>query len=312
MKRPAPALIGTLLAAFTFLPAAFGGVAMNLQTKIAGGDTIQTSAAILPDRLRLTQGDTEVIFRADKQVVWVVEKGKGQYTEITKEQLKQVGEQLQGAMAQIKEEMKNLPPEQRAMVEQMMQKQMPKAESPKPTQPRTYVKGDKTETINGHPCALYNAMRGDKKEQQIWVTDWKPLGLDPKDMAVFDQLGEFMKDAVGPLTKTLSIGLDQKYADAASPDALPGVPIRVVTPTEKGDTVMEIKKIAREDIAPASFEVPQGLKKVTLDAGTRTMKIRTAGPSWTGASDDDDDDDDKAGDDDDKAGDDDDDDDDDE
>jgi hypothetical protein len=84
-------------------------------------------------------------------------------------------------------------------------------------------------------------------------------------------MAQFIKEGLGPMGKKLSSALAQKYSDGESPDAVPGVPIRIVTETKGGQSVMEIQKVAREQIAASRFEVPAGLKKQELDAMREEM-----------------------------------------
>ena len=62
------------------------------------------------------------LFDGVKQVVWIVNYDKKTYTEMTKTDLDRMGQQMTEAMAKMQEAMKNLPPEQRAQMEQMMKK----------------------------------------------------------------------------------------------------------------------------------------------------------------------------------------------
>ena len=243
------------------------GVVIQYENTHPGHQTREKTGTmwVEKDRLRMDMGERAAIYRVDKQVLWVLQEKEGTYMEMSKEQMKQVGEQLQSAMTQVQEQIKDLPPEQRKMVEQMMAGKMgeqgTKGQGPKKEEPRTLAKTGKTETINGYPCVSYEATRGGRREQEIWVTDWKRFDLSAADFKVLEDFSVFIKDAMGPLVRQFSPSFMQKYADTEGPGAVPGVPIRTVTDGPGGQSMTELKKIAREEIPASRFEIPAGLKK---------------------------------------------------
>lgn len=267
------AVIG--VSAWLVLGTSLAGVVIQYETKKsadAGG--APGSILLAADRLRLEQDGTLAIFRADKQVLWLIDQKARRYTEMSKEQMKQVGSQLSDAMAQMQQELKGLPPEQRAQIEAMLKASAPQAGGKK-AEPLKYVKNGKSETINDFPCAGYDGRRGETRESEVWVTDWKRFGLTAADFKALEQLGAFMKDAIGPLAERFSSAFAQPYSDTEGPDALPGVPIRVISLGGGGRSIMEIKKVSKEDLPAQRFEVPEGLRKEELGAEIKT-KTRTS------------------------------------
>ena len=254
---------------------AFAGVVIQFENKTLGKDKPDQTGTIFieSDRLRMQGGAQNAIFRGDKQVLWTIEEKRGVYHEMTKEQMKAIGEQTASAMTQLQGNLDQLPPEQRKMVEQMMARKTGQAPAAaKKEDARTFVKTGKTETINGYPCVSYDAMRAGKREQELWVTDWKRFDLKAADFQVFQDFAAFVKEMMGPLAGRFTTGFDEKFSDHEAPDAIPGLPIRVITFGEGGDHVTEMKKIAKESIPPATFEVPAGLEKQSM----MTMEHRKA------------------------------------
>jgi hypothetical protein len=260
---------------------ALAGVVIEIEARGPKEDpkTHNSTMYVEPDRLSMNVGETSAIFRADKDTMWVIRDKEGKYTEMTREDAKRLGEQVSGAMAEMQKQLASMPPEQRAMVEKMMAGKMPPPEGEKKAEaPVTYKKSGKTETINGFPCTSYDAMRGDKRQQEIWVTDWKRFDMSPADFKVFERFADFMKEMVGPMTRQFGTSLNQKFTDAEGGDGIPGVPIRTVAYTDRGEIVTEIKKIAKESIPASKFEVPQGLKKESMmDAMDKKPAARERG-----------------------------------
>src|SRR5262249_46358724 len=72
-------------------------------------------------------GKNVVIFDGDKQGLWLIQPGDNSYSEITQETIAGLGQmmgqanqQMSDAMKKMQEQMANMPPQQRAMMEQMM------------------------------------------------------------------------------------------------------------------------------------------------------------------------------------------------
>src|SRR5262249_46834896 len=159
-----------------------------------GSTTVK--AYIDKDRMRVETGDKEVeqifIFRQDKERFWLINTKDQTYIEMTKQHLQKIKEQVDGAMAMIQEKMKNLPPEQRKMVEQMMQGKMPaaKLEAPK----MVYKKVASGEKINQWICDKYEGIAKENDREEVWTTDWRQAGITAEDLKVMQGMGEFFAE----------------------------------------------------------------------------------------------------------------------
>ena len=69
-----------------------------------------------------------------------------------KKTMKQMAQQMSGMMAQMQAAMKNMPPEQRAMMEKMMKGKMPQAAAPAPKTVYTAKGGG---SVKGFSCTKY-------------------------------------------------------------------------------------------------------------------------------------------------------------
>ena len=70
---------------------AMAGVVVEFETKTAGKDKPDQSGTIFleSDRLRVAGGSHEAIYRGDKQLIWTLDEKKGEYRELTKDQMSQ-------------------------------------------------------------------------------------------------------------------------------------------------------------------------------------------------------------------------------
>ena len=165
-------------------------------------------------------------------------------------------EKLAGAMAMMQEKMQDMPPEQRKMVEQMMQGKMAAATSEVPKM--VYKKVASGEKVNQWLCDKYEGYAPDKDKEEIWTTDWQQVGITEADLKVIRGMGEFFAEFVKNLPFLSNVG-SQEWAKE---QGYAGFPIR--TMHYSGTQVRyktEIKEIRRQDFTASLFELPNGLQK---------------------------------------------------
>ena len=99
------------------------GVVIVEKTTVNGA-TETHQIQMTPQRMRADvagpNGPTTVVFDATKQVLYLINTDRMTYSELTKAEAEQMGAQLSGAMTQMQEALKGMPPGQRAQVEAMM------------------------------------------------------------------------------------------------------------------------------------------------------------------------------------------------
>ena len=105
-------------------PGASAGVLIVEKTTTGGGPTQMHQVMIEKDSMRVEHdtpsGDKgTVLFDGTKQVIRLVNHDKKTYTEMTKADVDAMSQRMEGVMAQMQEHMKNMPPEQRARMEEM-------------------------------------------------------------------------------------------------------------------------------------------------------------------------------------------------
>jgi hypothetical protein len=252
-------IAATLLSLFA--GTAFGGMVVQFEhrsNREAG--IVRSHAWIEPDRLRMQIGRRVMIYRPEKALIWILDDENKQYMELTEAQLKEVSRGMAKMMEQMQEQLKNMPPEQRAMMEKMMAGKVPAA-GQKEVSPIEYRKTGQKQTINGFDCTSYDGIRDGRREMELWITDWSNIDAKASDFKVLEELAALFKGMTGPMAKTFDIGLAQKYEGE---DAVPGVPIRMVVTLDDGESFNEIKKISREEIPPGQFDVPDGYVKAEM------------------------------------------------
>ena len=213
------------------------------------------------------EDEESMIFDAEAQVIRVLQPSKMQYMEITRADIEMMGEQMAGAQSQMAAAMKQaegalaqLPPEQRAMIEEKMKAASgPPAAAEGAGKKIRFEKVEGSETIVGAKCQKYRVYAGDTLRAEAWIAAPKDLGVDREDLQVFHGFTEFMASLPGKMGREVDTfsAMDPESANFV------GIPARVVQMEEgsAGDT-FEITAVDGGKLGSEVFATPEGWKRV--------------------------------------------------
>lgn len=242
-----------LLSAACWLAPGLVRADVTFETKVNG--STQT-AYVAAHKFAASSDEGNAIFRGDKQVLWVLNPKDKTYTEMTEADVQAMGSKMGQAMAQMQEALKNVPAEQRAMVEKMMKGKMPAASEVQ----RTVKPMGVSKSINGFECNGYQVSRSDGQSLEVWAADPKSVKLNPDDLTVFKEFSDF----IGPMVPQTS-GIQEMIKDYAHPkdSDVPGIPILTIQKDKDGKETLraEVLKIDQGTVDPAQFEVPSGFAR---------------------------------------------------
>ncbi|MBD3162291.1 MAG: DUF4412 domain-containing protein [Candidatus Eisenbacteria bacterium] len=257
--------ITIFLAAGLLLVAFAGSAGADLTVRVEQDG--ETNEMVVTDhRFRVEHEQGLVIFRGDRDLLWVVQSAKGEYLELTEKDMEDLAAKMDGAMAEMEEALKNLPPEQRAMAEKMMAGKLP-PEMTGASEKRTVEEMGQSRKINGFQTSGYRLLRDGKPAAEVWAASPGDLGLEKKDVAVFEEFGAFMKTAV-PGMESLADRYAMAFEDPGEGE-VPGFPILRIEKNESGEEIgrTEVVAIDRGEVAETLFELPEGLEKAPFQIG---------------------------------------------
>ena len=233
----------------------------SIHTWVEGSDLKMEVAAKSRD------GQGEMIFRGESREMVVVDHEKRSYFVMGEEQIRQLAGQVSAAMQQMEEALKNMPEEQRAMMEKMMKERMPQPEAERPQTEirKTSERADK----NGYPCVKYEVLRGGSKIRELWVTDWSNVEGGGEVVDAFEDMSSFFREMLDAMPEMGGRGPafdDSAFADMKE---LGGFP--VVTRELGADGSLESETVLRgakrRDLDPEAFEPPSGYKRQEMSGG---------------------------------------------
>jgi hypothetical protein len=201
------------------------------------------------ERVTLLRGETLTIIDDDEET----------YTVLDRESIRAVGERMGGAMAQMREQMASMTPEQRAMMERMMGGQLPGPAAPAKVE---VIDARRTETVDGRSCRVWTVKRDEVPEQQHCVVPFDTLPGDEDLRALFQRMASLF----GELRTALPQGDDGDGDEFEAYAKMNGYPVLTRELSEGEPNGAESRLVAwrAEPVPAAKFTVPAGYTKREL------------------------------------------------
>jgi hypothetical protein len=198
------------------------------------------------------------IFDGGKQILWVVNYDRKSYMEMTKADVDRTAGQLNAAMSQMQEQMKNMPPAQRAQIEAMMRGRGIGPAAANRAHPQYRKTG--SDMVGRWSCDKYEGFQDEQKVSELCTVDPKVLNLTPADLEITRQLASFFETLMPQNAAALfRIGSDDQ--------GFSGVPVRSVTTNGGQQTTIELKDVTRQNFADSTFALPEGFQKQQMPGG---------------------------------------------
>lgn len=239
---------------------AHAGVAMEMVSVDAGGQEISRiwfyaeGEGIRMDIVPSSdEPEMSTIFRGDDEFV-VIDHEQQRYYVFDQATLDAMGDQFDAAMAEMERQLASLPPEQRAMAEQMMQGglQGMMGGAPEP-EPRLEAAG--SGSWQSTSCKKYFVFEGATKTQEICATPLAAIEGSDEAMQAFRRMTSFFEK----MAESLPMGGSADLDFGGLMDDIDGFP--VVTKQYESGRISEITTLesaANKDIDDALFRIPDG------------------------------------------------------
>lgn len=259
----------SLAASFSVLllmsPLAYAGVVMDMVTRDAAGqETDRTRIYAQSKMIRMEQvvedeaePDGTMIFLGN-EFLYVDHQDKS-YIVMDEAMIDDVSAQISDAMKQMEAELANMPPEQRAMVEQMMKGRMGgmMAEQKAPSAgPRIEAKGNSK--WQSYKCRQYEVFEGPEKTQDICAADLDDVDGADDVIEAFRGMAAYMQK----LTESMPMMSDDQMNPGKLMREIDGFPVHTVD-YENGVVAGDVSldSVTEKDIEPEMFTAPEGYRR---------------------------------------------------
>jgi hypothetical protein len=208
-------------------------------------------------RMRSTDSDGDgAIFKDQK--IYALDAEDKNFTVVDKAAMDRMGGQLAEARKQMEAQMANMPPERRAMMEQMMS-QMGGGAPGKKAVKRDVTATGRTETVGGFRCSVWEIAINGVKDHEVCAAAPGSLPGGTEMLKTMREMGEMLKGLTEGLGQMAQSAATNTWADLAK---INGIPI-LTREFENGKATSETRvSVIRSESVPAStFEVPKGYKE---------------------------------------------------
>ncbi len=196
-----------------------------------------------------------IVFRSDRDLVWLVDHERRTYYQLDPESARQVASQVAGIRQGLEQGLESLTPEQREAVRELLGEI---AAAP-PAEPPAYRVEEKGELgrYAEIACARHDVLEGAKRVAELCLADYGKPPLSREALAAVPALGGFLRRTLEPLLgqfPSLSA-----VAPFAALDRVQGVPLLVRSFGENGAArETTVTRLAEEPADAALFELPAG------------------------------------------------------
>ena len=238
-----------------------------VQQTTTGTTTRKTEVQIERERMRAEiegapGGSRIVTFDGPQQILRIINVEGKSYTEMTKADADRVGAMVNAMMANMKEKIAKLPPEQRAKIEASMG---PAGLIPGTVKPEFRRAG--TDMVGKWTCDKYEAFRNEQKVMEVCAVDPKTLGLTPADFEISKPFAAFFeKVAPQGAHQIVDVGTIERHG-------YNGVPVRrVIYRSGNVLATSDVIDVRRQSFDASSYDPPAGFRKQELGAGGATIR----------------------------------------
>lgn len=209
--------------------------------------------------------ESDMIYRGDRREMVFVDHEDKSFHVMDEETIGRLAGQVNQAMAQMQEALKDVPAEQRAMLEQMMKQRMPEQAPPARSKRELRKAGDRAEKA-GYPCVKYELLDAGRVIRELWVTDWDNIEGGDDVVDAFEGMADFfreMLDAMPDMGQDRS-GMGDNFFEHMR--ELGGFPVFVREFGNDGSLAGEstLRSVRRQTLDPDVFEPPSGYKRRSM------------------------------------------------
>ncbi|HLI82901.1 MAG TPA: hypothetical protein VKV17_03235 [Bryobacteraceae bacterium] len=260
----------SLVAALLAVVPVWGGVRIRMEeTELKTGSVNQREVLLDTERMRINPtgggNPSAILFLTDngRNRIVLLDTARNEYRELDQQTLSQ----LSGMMAQMQKQLQNLPPEQRARIEQMMRGRMGQAGAGAGASAvRTTYTAKGNASVNGFACTKYEGMRGTEKVAELCAAKPADLHFNAADFQALEKLREFAASFLsGVANSPFSNGRLEYFTQAG----FEGYPVEY-TAFAGGEAVSktQVKSIERANFTDADFSLGDA-RKAPMMPGAR-------------------------------------------
>lgn len=267
----------TCLLSFVLVAPAVAGTVFEFATKEFGEaetifGTVQMSTSGANTRLEIisvTSGEAGgLIYKGDSNEMIILDHFDGTYVRIDQDQMNAIAGKVSAALGQMQEALEEMPPEERALAEQMLQQRLQKQESA--------ISADTINSLGSHgelagvECRNFEVVRNGRKVRELCVTAWEDLEGGAETAAALKGVADFFEEMRKAFGGSGAMDVfDRQQELFGHMSELDGYPVLYRDFDATGAMLRETRLTAarQRDINPNFFDPPKEYKPQELQKG---------------------------------------------
>ncbi len=202
------------------------------------------------------------LFNSQSDELTHIDVSKKQYLVMNKQtienQVTQAKQQMEMMRQRMMEKMKDMPPERKKQVEQMMNNHLSRVDKSKPAPKLIKKKTGRTEIISGIQCDVYEASLNGVKHSELCTTKPDQMGLSQQDIDALLSMQKFMKHMQKVAQSITGSSVQSDNDD--------GVPLHTILFNADGSVKMEtrLSSLSTEAINSQTVMIPEGFSPMKM------------------------------------------------
>lgn len=271
MKRLVAIML--LLLGVCFLQSANADVLVHLETTMGQSERQVGEMFVSADKVRMNNAGREnrpdMIFRGDRQLMMTIDPVRKEMVTITQADLKKLGDSMNSAMRSLNESLSKAPPQQRAMMEQMMGAMMQQMRGNKKS-PATIKATGQKKTISGFPCEQYVVQRDGVTTREYWTASPSSVPGGEELRGAFEAMGGFFKELLNAVSEgPMANMIDNPYSEFAQVKGIPILSREISDGKVQGETL--ITALEKKSFEGKVFEAPTGYASKSITEGLKGL-----------------------------------------
>lgn len=220
---------------------------------------------------------SEMIYRGDRREMIAVDHASQSYIVMDPKTMQAVGAQAQQAFGEMEAKMRNMTPEQRAMLEQAIGGNLPGMQQPQQAKLVVQQMNDRR-NIYGYQCTLYQVTRNRQKTSDAWITSWQNIDGGAEIIQAFTDLGQFMQQISESMPKQsgMAAGFDETFLTIKDFNGFP-VASREYRADGSVESETALRNTQKKRLNPAEFDPPARYRRQQMFDGAGMLG--PSGPS---------------------------------
>jgi len=206
--------------------------------------------------------DSTMIFKGETEVMIFVDHQEKKYFSMNKNDIQKFSDHMSQAMAQLEEALKDMSPEEREQMKNLMKDKMPGMGNSDYIEP--VIKKSGSDTVKGYSCTNYDIYKENKLYRKSCVTKWGNIKGGDQIAAAMINMTDFMDE----MTKSFSNNSQVKFEKNVFHQLkeMKGFPVKTIDYGDSDNIISEsiLESSSIVDAPKSEFEPPTGYKKEVI------------------------------------------------